>query len=622
MQRRMRILLVFCVLGAALGLQAQNLARPTGGRAEMIDLTSLRITWEDNSNNETGFLIYTVVNGQLGEALGTVPENETQVTLTNLEPGSLFQFAIFAYIQNPQSFSEPTVTGLVELVYYFYKTGYGGIVGQALDARLDINGTPTTVTVSGLPAWAGYDDASRRFTGFPAAPGVYPFTVSAVFSDMTISETFNFRVLPAPSGPVQQQELRREDLDVNLYGPVREIDLGEYFYDPDTPAAAVFDFAGVGSVGIVLYAGAAPATVANFLAYVTAEGAGSYDGSFIHRSIPGFIVQGGGYRPIGGIAFESVTDRPPVVNEPGIPNLRGTLAMAKLGGNPDSATNEWFVNLDDNRGNLDYQNEGFSVFGRVAGNGMDVIDFITALPRGGYNTITVDGGSRPGLLTDVPVLAEAAPNSLNQDLLVRLSEARAVNPLAYEILSMSHPSIANVSLVGDILRIEPLALGWSELSLAMTDLDGNRIERTYALTVSVDYASWAAAVAFTEGTGEPMDDPDGDGLPNIAEFAFLRNPGAPDGGWPVPRVDEISGVPTLTLSFSTFKRTNGLQLTLQARDMGATEWETIWENAAGNTSPQVVSYQEFGDAALWLLKDTVPATEGAGRLLRVLVSGP
>lgn len=621
MQWRFPILLMFTLLGSV-GLDAQNLARPTGGRAEMIDLTSLRITWEDNSNNETGFLIYTVVNGQLGEALGTVPENETQVTLTNLEPGSLFQFAIFAYIQNPQSFSEPTVTGLVELVYYFYKTGYGGIVGQALDARLDINGTPTAVTVSGLPEWAGYDEESRRFTGFPAAPGVYPFTVSAVFSDMTISETFGLRVLPAPSGPVQKQELAREDLDVNLYGPVREIDLGAYFHDPDTPAAAVFDFAGVGSVGIVLYADAAPATVANFLAYVTAEGSGSYDGSFIHRSIPGFIVQGGGYRPIGGIAFESVTDRAPVVNEPGIPNLRGTLAMAKLGGNPDSATNEWFVNLDDNRGNLDYQNEGFSVFGRVAGNGMDVIDFITALPRGGYNTITVDGGSRPGLLTDVPVLAEAAPNSLNQDLLVRLSEARAVNPLAYEILSMSHPEIANVSLVGDVLRIEPLALGWSELSLAMTDLDGNRIERTYALTVSVDYASWAAAVAFTEGTGEPMDDPDGDGLPNLAEFAFLRNPGAADGGWPLSRVDEISGVPTLTLSFSTYKRTNGLQLTLQARDMGATEWETIWEYATGNASPQVVSYQEFGDAALWLLKDTVPATEGVGRLMRILVSGP
>ena len=607
------------VLGAALGLQAQNLARPTGGKAEMIDLTSLRISWEDNSNNETGFLIYTVVNGQLGEPLGTVPENETQVTLTNLEAGSLFQFAIFAYIQNPQSFSEPTVTGLVELVYYFYKTGYGGIVGEALDARLDINGNPTDVTVSGLPEWAAYDAGSRRFTGFPAAAGVYPFTVSAVFTDMTISETFHLRVLAAPSGPVQKQELTRDQLDVNLYGGVREIDLGAYFYDPDTPAAAVFEFGGIGTVGIVLYADAAPGTVANFLAYVTAEGAGSYDGSFLHRSIPGFILQGGGYRPTGGISFESVTDRLPIQNEPGISNLRGTLAMAKLGGNPDSATNEWFVNLDDNRGNLDYQNEGFSVFGRVAGNGMDVIDFITNLPRGGYNTITVDGGSRPGLLTDVPVLSETAPNSLNQDLLVRLTTARAVNPLAYEVVSMSHPQIAQVTVEGGILRIEPLDVGWSELRLAMTDLDGNRIDRTYALTVSVDYASWAAALDFGAGDGGPLADPDGDGLPNLAEFALAKNPLEAGSTWPEPKVTDVSGVPYLTLTFATPKRVDGLHLTIQGKDMGALEWATIWDSSTGNASPQVVSYVESAEAAFWLIRDGVPATEGSGRLFRMLV---
>ncbi len=46
-------------------------------------------------------------------------------------------------------------------------------------------------------------------------------------------------------------------------------------------------------------------------------------------------------------------------------NIERTIAMAKLGGDPDSATNEWFFNLADNSSNLDNQNGGFTVFGRV-----------------------------------------------------------------------------------------------------------------------------------------------------------------------------------------------------------------------------------------------------------------
>ncbi|BAV33426.1 hypothetical protein SCL_1113 [Sulfuricaulis limicola] len=44
---------------------------------------------------------------------------------------------------------------------------------------------------------------------------------------------------------------------------------------------------------------------------------------------------------------------------------------------PDSATSEWFINLNDNSIGL----VGYTVFGHVIGSGMNVVDAIAALPR-------------------------------------------------------------------------------------------------------------------------------------------------------------------------------------------------------------------------------------------------
>ena len=51
--------------------------------------------------------------------------------------------------------------------------------------------------------------------------------------------------------------------------------------------------------------------------------------------------------------------------------------MAKLGGQPDSATNQWFINLNNNP-SLDSQNEGFTLFGKVLGDAMDVVEALSS----------------------------------------------------------------------------------------------------------------------------------------------------------------------------------------------------------------------------------------------------
>jgi cyclophilin family peptidyl-prolyl cis-trans isomerase len=154
-----------------------------------------------------------------------------------------------------------------------------------------------------------------------------------------------------------------------------------------------------------------PKTTANFLGYVQR---GDFGNSIIHRSVPGFIVQGGGYT-LRSNTIAPVSARPPVTNEPSFSNVRGTVAMAKLGGNPNSATSEWFINLSDNNaGNLDYQNGGFTVFGVVLGNGMVVADAVAALPR--YNLTKELGGA----FGDLPLRKP----SLDADSLVMFSNAR------------------------------------------------------------------------------------------------------------------------------------------------------------------------------------------------------
>ncbi len=132
----------------------------------------------------------------------------------------------------------------------------------------------------------------------------------------------------------------------------------------------------IGDFSIELFDDSAPMTVENFLNYV---GRNDYNGTYFHRVVDDFVAQGGAYRFQSYVGPVDVPTDPPIANEFNVSNSRGTIAMAKLDGNPDSATNQWFINLADNV-NLDTLNGGFTVFGSVLGDGMTIVDAIDNQP--------------------------------------------------------------------------------------------------------------------------------------------------------------------------------------------------------------------------------------------------
>ena len=95
---------------------------------------------------------------------------------------------------------------------------------------------------------------------------------------------------------------------------------------------------------------------------------GFYNGLTFHRVIPGFMAQGGDPKGTG----EGGSELPDLKAEfTSIPFLRGTVAAARTGDNPDSANSQFFIMFVPNSA-LDGE---YTIWGRVI-SGMDAVDRI------------------------------------------------------------------------------------------------------------------------------------------------------------------------------------------------------------------------------------------------------
>jgi cyclophilin family peptidyl-prolyl cis-trans isomerase len=285
--------------------------------------------------------------------------------------------------------------------------------------------------------------------------------------------------------------------DITEYAgaPARSIDLAAVFTDPDVSDAVRLTTV-LGNIDIGLFGQQKPITVTNFLKYVDQGRYFLLDpttnqvaSSFIHRSVPSFVIQGGGF--IGTVLPSDQTKQnaqptavgtlPPIQNEPGISNKRGTVAMAQQSGNPNSATSQWFINLADNGGppsNLDIQtiNNGltsgpYTVFGRVVSNTMAVVDSIAGVPR--FN--------KGAPFESIPLRNYDGVSAVKVSHLVSVPTITRIFPLNFSVMTDNANVTATIS--GTKLLVSANNPGTTFVSITATDLDGATTAQQFKVTV-------------------------------------------------------------------------------------------------------------------------------------------
>ncbi len=288
----------------------------------------------------------------------------------------------------------------------------------------------------------------------------------------------------AQSGvPVLAQPLPGQTLAPG--GPAVTIDLRNHFSVPGVVGTQFARFDTVfGRFSVELRDDVAPRHVANFLSYARSS---AYVNSFIHRSAAldtsgsVSIVQGGGYAYRLPFEVVPVAKQSPVPLEYNLANARGTLAAARTS-DINSATSEWFFNVRDNSTVLNQANGGgYTVFGRVLGNGMVVVDAMAAVQR--YNA-----GSP---FNEVPLRNYTSGDPTAANLVI----INAVTPATLfptgggaSVLDLSvqgsAPAVVSTVLSGSTLTITPVASGTANIIVRATDIHGASAEGTFTVTVA------------------------------------------------------------------------------------------------------------------------------------------
>lgn len=363
-----------------------------------------------------------------------------------------------------------------------------GVVGdnRTNASTVTFNGSTTpgaTLTLLSTGATTTADaTGAYSFANVPLTLGSNTVTVRATNSTGGSSQASQTITRNTP--PVVGTALA--NVTLNSTTSSQTLDLAGNFTDADTTNSRVRLNTSSGPVNIELFDAQAPRTVANFMNYIND---GKYTDTIFHRSVSNFVVQGGGFKYTGtppSATLPGVVTDPAVQNEPdptNRSNLRGTLAMAKLGGDPNSATSQFFFNLGNNASNLDNQNGGFTVFGKLVGTAdQAVVDAMAAVP------VSNQGGA----FNEIPLrnyTGTTFPGDATKANFVTIDSASVVSQtegLTYTIVNNTNPGVVNTNIVKNRLTVSAVAgqTGTATITVRATDFSGGTVETTFTVTVS------------------------------------------------------------------------------------------------------------------------------------------
>jgi cyclophilin family peptidyl-prolyl cis-trans isomerase len=342
------------------------------------------------------------------------------------------------------------------------------------------------------------------------------------------------------------------------------VDMAAFFKDPDTTHTMVRFKTTAGNINVELFDNEAPQTVANFLNYITSN---KYDNTVFHRLATGFVLQAGGFTYNEDLrTITEIADLPPVKNEPGTftgsdplisrSNLQGTLAMAKIpavdgnnvpipGGGPDSATNQFFFNLANNASNLDTQNGGFTVFGKIVGTAdqtvLNALAAFTPTNRSSFNsafdTFPLKNYTGTNFPTDV--------TPANLAMITDVEVVKRDEQLTFTVVNNTNPGLFDVAnnandgalaFVNNQLKIKPAkdVTGTAAITIRATDKFGATVERTFNVIVGNDAPT--ASLTLTPASVNNTDtltasvtaaDPNGDAVSVKYEWTLTRGSATP-----------------------------------------------------------------------------------------------
>lgn len=597
-------------------------AAPTNLVVTLDKETGFKFNWTDNSKTEDGTeFYYRVVGDPNWISLGQLsnPTATSVGPVTGFSPGTHYEFMIKQYKGSPASY-----TGASNLVQIWTlnqvtsRAYFRGFVGATFNHSF-VTSNPvnrTAQTLTGQPAAFTFNSTAGTLSGSLTTPGVYPCTYSATFANgSTITQTFKIHIESPPAAPVVGVTIPAWNA---APGATRDTPLTDKFSDPDSNSA-VRVVTSKGTMDFILYSNATPGTVANFLAYVNSA---RYKDVLFHRSVSNFVVQAGAfqYTGFGTDLFKMITD-PAITNEPGITNIRGTIAMAKVDNDPNSATNQFFINTVNNAASLDTLNGGFTVFGRVAGNGMTVADAINALPRATYN-FHIGSASDTTSLADYPMdTTGTAPTTYNGSMNVKIiSATQLTNSLTYSVASNSNPAVVTATIVNGSLHLVAVSAGSATVTVRATDLDGNGVPQDVAVTISASRLAAERSIASAAATFDaPVEAPlipslpentepaEDDSSSTLSETSFLleSTPGV-----------ALGETNYATVSFTTLS-TSGWTYEVESSESSDGPWSLVWTSEDGFDDPLVIGSSIDESGTTYIIRDTVPQTEPGDRQLRV-----